>query len=215
MTVIQIGKLLSSWSYKSCKFSSHRKFKVSPEVCRLWNPWFNTQPFFQSLNFTQFLLLLNICTSLNTWASLVAQLVKNPPAMQETWVQSLGWEDPLEKGKATVSAAKLLQSCLTLCDPIDGSPPGSPIPGILQARTLEWVAISFSNAWKGKVKVKSLSRVWPSATPWKATHSNILPGEFHGLYSSWVRKDLDTTERLSLTSLQILKIIQRLLLFSR
>ena len=60
---------------------------------------------------------------------------------------------------AAASAAKLLQSCPTLCDPMDGSPPGSPIPGILQARTLEWVAISFSNAWKWKVKVKSLSRV--------------------------------------------------------
>ena len=58
------------------------------------------------------------------------------------------------------AAAKSLQSCPTLCDPIDGSPPGSPIPGILQARTLEWAASSFSNAWKWKVKVKSLSRVW-------------------------------------------------------
>ena len=66
------------------------------------------------------------------------------------------------------AAAKSLQSCPTLCDPIDGSPPGSPVPGILQARTLEWVAISFSNAWKWKVKVKSLSRVRPSATPWTA-----------------------------------------------
>ena len=66
------------------------------------------------------------------------------------------------------AAAKSLQSCPTLCDPIDGSPPGSPIPGILQARTLEWVAISFSNAWKWKMKVKSLSRVWPLATPWTA-----------------------------------------------
>ena len=66
------------------------------------------------------------------------------------------------------AAAKSLQSCPTLCDPIDGSPPGSPIPGILQARTLEWVGISFSNAWKWKVKGKSLSRVWPSATPWTA-----------------------------------------------
>ena len=64
--------------------------------------------------------------------------------------------------------AKSLQSCPTLCNPIDGSPPGFPIPGILQARTLEWVAISFSNAWKWKVKVKSLSRVQPSATPWTA-----------------------------------------------
>ena len=66
------------------------------------------------------------------------------------------------------SAARSLQSCPTLCDPIDGSPTDSPIPGILQARTLEWVAISFSNAWKRKVKVKSLSHVWPSATPWTA-----------------------------------------------
>ena len=58
---------------------------------------------------------------------------------------------------SAAAAAKSLQSCPTLCNPIDGSPPGSPIPGILQARTLEWVAISFSNAWKWKVKVKSLS----------------------------------------------------------
>ena len=66
--------------------------------------------------------------------------------------------------------AKSLQSCPTLCDPIDGSLPGSPVPGILQARTLEWVAISFSNAWKWKVKVKSLSRVRLLATPWTAAH---------------------------------------------
>ena len=66
---------------------------------------------------------------------------------------------------AAAAAAKLLQSCPTLCNPIDGSPPGPPIPGILQARTLEWVAISFSNAWKWKVKVKSLSRVQLLATP--------------------------------------------------
>ena len=63
---------------------------------------------------------------------------------------------------------KSLQSCPTLCDPIDGSPPGSPVPGILQARTLEWVAISFSSAWKWKVKVKSLSHVRLFATPWTA-----------------------------------------------
>ena len=68
------------------------------------------------------------------------------------------------------AAAKSLQSYLTLCDPIDSSPPGSPIPGILQARTLEWVAISFSNAWKWKVKVKSLSHVQLFETPWTAAH---------------------------------------------
>ena len=68
------------------------------------------------------------------------------------------------------AAAKSLQSCPTLCDPIDGSPPGPSVPGILQARTLEWVAISFSNASKWKVKVKSLSRVRLIATPWTAAH---------------------------------------------
>ena len=66
------------------------------------------------------------------------------------------------------AAAKSLQSCPTLCNSIDSSPPGSPVPGTLQARTLEWVAISFSNVWKWKVKVKSLSRVWLLATPWTA-----------------------------------------------
>ena len=67
-------------------------------------------------------------------------------------------------------AAKSLQSCQTLCDPMDCSPPVFPVPGILQARTLEWVAISFSNAWKWKVKVKSLSRVQLLATPWTTAH---------------------------------------------
>ena len=70
----------------------------------------------------------------------------------------------------TAAAAKSLQSCPFLCDPIDGSPPGHPVPRILQARTLEWVASSFSNAWKWKVKVKSLSRVWLLVTPWTAAH---------------------------------------------
>ena len=72
------------------------------------------------------------------------------------------------------AAAKSLQSCLTLCDPIDGSPPGSPVPGILQPRTLEWVAISFSSAWKWKVKVKSLIHVRLLATPWTAAHQAPL-----------------------------------------
>ena len=67
-------------------------------------------------------------------------------------------------------AAKSLQLCPTLCDPIDGSPQGPPVPGILQARTLEWVAISFSNAWKWKVNVKSLGHAWLLATPWTTAH---------------------------------------------
>ena len=72
------------------------------------------------------------------------------------------------------AAAKSLQSCPTLCDPIDGSPPGSAIPEILQARTQGWVAISFSNAWKWKVKGKSLSHVWLFATPWTAANQAPL-----------------------------------------
>ena len=64
-----------------------------------------------------------------------------------------------------IQFSSVVQSCPTLCNPIDGSPPGSTVPGILQARTLEWLAISFSNAWKWKVKVKSLSHVPPSETP--------------------------------------------------
>ena len=75
---------------------------------------------------------------------------------------------------AAAATAKSLQSCPTPCEPIDGSPPGSPIPGILLARTLEWVAISFSNAWKWKVKVKSLSRVRLFATPWIAVRQASL-----------------------------------------
>ena len=71
---------------------------------------------------------------------------------------------------SAAAAAKSLQSCPTLCDLIDGSPPGSPVPGILQARTLEWVAISFSNAWKWKGKGKSLSCVRLFATPWTAAY---------------------------------------------
>ena len=71
---------------------------------------------------------------------------------------------------AMLCYAKSLQSCPTLCDPIDGSPPGSVVPGILQARILEWVAMSFSNAWKWKVKVKSLSRVRLLANPWTAAY---------------------------------------------
>ena len=77
--------------------------------------------------------------------------------------------------EALSATAKSLQSCPTLCDPIDGSPPGSPVPGILQARTLEWVCISFSSAWKWKVKVKSLSRVRLLATPWTAADQAPLP----------------------------------------
>ena len=87
--------------------------------------------------------------------------------LEERWVSFQTQSDDII---ATPAAAKSLQSCPTLCNPRDGSPPGSPIPGILRARTLEWVAISFSNAWKWKVKVKSLSRVRLFVTPWTAAY---------------------------------------------
>ena len=103
---------------------------------------------------------------------------------------------------AAAAAAKSLQSCPTLCGPIDSSPLGSSVPGILQARTLEWVAISFSNAWKWKVKVKSLSRVWLFTTPHTATYqappSMGFPGKSTGvechcllrlMWRFWLNKD--------------------------
>ena len=91
-----------------------------------------------------------------------------------SWIAS-GWGLVI---RTATAAAKSLQSCPTLCDPIDGSPSGCPVPGILQARTLEWVAISFSNAWKSKVKVKLLSRAWLLATPWIAAYQAPLSMEF-------------------------------------
>ena len=99
-------------------------------------------------------------------------------SQSRTWLSD--WtelNESLKKGMANnfryaeaAAAAKSLQSCPTRCNPIDSSPPGSPIPGILLARTLEWVTISFSKAWKWKVKVKSFSRVQLFAIPWTAAY---------------------------------------------
>ena len=96
-----------------------------------------------------------------------------------------------------IAIAKSLQSCPTLCDPTDGSPPGFPVPGILQARTLEWVAISFSNAWKWKVKVKSLSHVWPSATPWTAAFQ-APPSMGFSRQEYWSQRCNDTLKLISI-----------------
>ena len=93
-------------------------------------------------------------------------------------------QSPCIKMPVAAAAAKSLQSCPTLCDPIEDSLPGSPVPGILQARTLEWVAISSSNAWKWKVKVKSLSRVRLLATPWTAAQQ-ALPSMGFSRQESW------------------------------
>ena len=83
----------------------------------------------------------------------------------------------------TAAAAKSLQSCLTLCNPRDSSPPGSAVPGILQARTLEWVVISFSNAWKWKVKVKSLSKCPTLCDPMDRP---LLGSSIHGIFQARV-----------------------------
>ena len=100
------------------------------------------------------------------------------------------WKESYDySAAAAAAAAKSLQSCLTLCDPIDGSPPGSPVPGILQARSLEWVAISFSNAWKWKVKVKSLSRVRLFETPWTAAYQ-AAPSKGFSRQEYWSRVPL-------------------------
>ena len=108
-----------------------------------------------------------------------------------SWACQIGWQFLMKLNKhlwpgystPAAAAAKSLWSCPTLCDPIDGSLPGSPVPGIPQERTLEWVAISFSNAWKWKVKVKTLSRIWPSVTPWTAAflHPWDFPGKSTGV----------------------------------
>ena len=105
--------------------------------------------------------------------------VPSPQPRDQIWVSSIAgrfftiWATRgqliINAAAAAAAAAKSLQSSPTLCDPRDSSPPGSPVPGILQARTMEWVAISFSNAWKWKVKVKLLNRVWLFVTLWTVT----------------------------------------------
>ena len=102
------------------------------------------------------------------------------------------------------AAAKSLQSCPSLCDPIDGSPLGSPIPGILQTRTLEWAAISFSNAWKWKVKVKSLSRV-DSQRP---MDSSLLGSFVHGIFQARVLEWVATAFSISLSTAAAAKSLQ-------
>ena len=100
---------------------------------------------------------------------------------------------------AAAAAAKSLQSWPTLCDPIDGSPPGSPVPGILQARTLEWVAISFSNVWKWKVKVKSLSRarLLGSLQPARLFHPWDFPGKSTGVGCHCLLQGIFPTQALN------------------
>ena len=104
------------------------------------------------------------------WALLWLPLIASKYCLQTLHLKHEYRRERIKLDVMLLLLTNSLQSCPTLCDPIDGSPPGSPIPGILQARTLEWVAISFSSAWKWKVTVKSLSRVWLFATPWTVAY---------------------------------------------
>ena len=116
------------------------------------------------------------CTWAGTWAPWGRHFCLFPGGTTlESWLPWVMRSSPLS---SVLAAAKSLQSCATLCNPTDGSPPGSSVPTTLQARTLEWVAISFSNTWKWKVKVKSLSRVRLLATPWTAAYQAPLPMGF-------------------------------------
>jgi len=142
-----------------------------------WHHWHNRHEFEQVLCDGEGQESLVCCSSWGCKESDVTEQLNNNNnnKLQSWWefklVQTL-WRTVWRFLKKTKNraAAKSLQSCPTLCNPIDGSSTGSPIPGILQARTLEWVAISFSNVWKWKVEVKSLSRVWLLATPWTAAY---------------------------------------------
>ena len=116
-------------------------------------------------------------------------------------------------GASTAAAPKSLQSCPTLCDPIDGSPPGSPVPGILQGRVLGWVAISFSSAWKWKVKVKYLSRVRLLATPWTAAHQAPLSKGF-SRQENWSGLPLPSLCTACIMLLWLKRALQQLFLFN-
>ena len=111
------------------------------------------------------------------WCAAIHGVAKSQ-ARLSNWTEGNWYLFLRDTKRAAAAAAKSLQSCPTLCDPIDGSPPGFPVPGILQARTLEWVAISFFNAWKWKVKVKSLSHVRLLVTPWTAAYQAPPPMGF-------------------------------------
>ena len=100
--------------------------------------------------------------------------------------KTIYWYISVSVDTAAAAAAESLQSCPTLHDPIDGSPPGSSVPGILQARTLEWVAISFSSAWKWKVKVKSLSHVRLSDPMDCSLRGSSVHGIFQARVLEWV-----------------------------
>ena len=128
-----------------------------------------------------------LCKKMNLMFTFTSKINNFPQtSTARTQKDSLGKKTSLFPSHMLLITAKLFQSCLTLCDPIDSSPSGSPVPGILQARTLEWGAISFSDAWKWKVKVKSLSRARLLATPWTAATRLLGPWVFQARALEWV-----------------------------
>ena len=130
---------------------------------------FHSQNRWHCISLTILFSCLPLTTSEKDFSLLNTAVIRiHPPKKSSVIFLSQG---PFYPAAAT---ARSLQSCPTQCDPIDRSPPGSLVLGILQARTLEWVAISFSNAWKWKVKVKPLSRIWLLGTPWTAAHQAPL-----------------------------------------
>ena len=148
--------------------------------CRsLWShrldPWVRRIPWRRKCNPLQYSCQKNPTDRGALWAAVCGVAKSWTQVSKHAQRSTVGFTLEIGQSKqSAAAAAKSLQSCLTLWDPIDGSPPGSPVPGILQARTLEWVAISFSNARKWKVKVKLLSRVRLIATPWTTAYQAPL-----------------------------------------
>ena len=170
---------LPAWGW-SQPVSVHRVPSVKRYACSCPSNTFNSLSLSLGVQWLLFLFYFFLLFSFSKWRYITYFLLKYIWHMYGmTWVLSSVWPFATEwtgssvhgisqarilecvviSFSAAAAAAKSLQSCLTLCDPVDGSPWGSPIPGILQARTLERVTISFSNAWKWKVKVKTVSRV--------------------------------------------------------
>ena len=148
-----------------------------------------------TLPFKEWIISLCVCNSPPSLAGLPCPYTASSGRKDATSLRSL-MKSLFLYDAAAAAAAKSLQSCPTLCNPIDGSLPGSPVPGILQARTLEWVAISFSNAWKWKLKVKLLSRVRLLATPWTAAYQ-APPSMGFSRQESWSRLPLPSPLFLS------------------
>ena len=158
-------------------------------------------------------------TVIATWTLLIRLTTLNWNFLRI--ICQIPWPVVIPLGHRCVSFmfAKSLQSCLTLCDPRDGSPAGSPVPGILQARTVEWVAISFSNAWKWKLKVKLPSCVRLFTTPWTAAYQAPPPVGFSrqeywsGLpLPSPMFRSLESTLNLVMVDVQPLLFVNRLVL---